>query len=410
MTSKGMAGVDWEERVNFARLREARLAKAQEELERHDDLGALVLFRDPNIRYVTSAWSGTWMVDKVPWRFCFLARGQRPILYGMIHDWQVQEEKNSAPWLGEIRLAITWLRGGVGSEAIKASAKEWASELKRILQESGVAGLKVGFDMLDAPMVDALNEANIKFTDGQDPIERARMVKTEDELELLRQCAAMGTAGFWKFREALRPGIRERELNGIVAQTLFSLGSEGLVDLECVSGPNTRPNLVKTSDRVIDYGDMVNLDILHQHMGYQVPCHRAFVCGGRPTQKQKDLLKQAREKVYSMINAIKAGVSSSDAVKGMRSREGMDLLDLPQFIHGVGMSHWERPYISSTKGVPGIPHLEEEIELKENMCLGPETLVSDPEGTESVNLQEIGFVTKTGFEVITKFPSDELTG
>jgi Xaa-Pro aminopeptidase len=412
MINKGMAGVDWEERVNFPRLREERLARAQAELEKNEELGALVLFREPNIRYVTSMWSGPWMLDKAPWRFCFLPRGQRPIFYGGLHDYQIQEVHNSTPWLGEIRLAVTWLRGGVGTAAMNISAKKWADEIKSVMKETGVTGMKVGFDLLDAAMVEAVTDAGIEITDGQVPLEMARSVKTEDEMELLRQSAAMATAGYWKVKEALRPGLREREIIAVAAHTCYSLGAETFADIQCVTGPNTTPSLVKCSDRVIDYGDWVNVDIMNQYMGYQVPSHRNFVCGGKPTQKQKDLLKTLRERVYIMIDRIKAGVTSTEVMQTSQLRSGMELIDLPQFIHGVGLSHWERPYISSAKGAERIMGeqrgYEGEIILQENMCLGPETMMTDPSINTGANLQEIGFVTKTGFDIITKFPSDEL--
>ena len=55
--------VDWEQRIDFPRLRAERLQKAREALEA-SDLGALLLFDPNNIRYVTSTHIGEWARDK----------------------------------------------------------------------------------------------------------------------------------------------------------------------------------------------------------------------------------------------------------------------------------------------------------------------------------------------------------
>jgi Xaa-Pro aminopeptidase len=56
--------VDWEQRVDFERLREARLASLRQKLE-ESDLGALLAFDFGNIRYMTGTHIGTWAMDKL---------------------------------------------------------------------------------------------------------------------------------------------------------------------------------------------------------------------------------------------------------------------------------------------------------------------------------------------------------
>ena len=70
----GTMGVDFEERVDYRRLQRYRLARAQQALE-NSDLGALLLFDDNNIRYVTSTKIGEWARDKLS-RWTLLIRGQ----------------------------------------------------------------------------------------------------------------------------------------------------------------------------------------------------------------------------------------------------------------------------------------------------------------------------------------------
>jgi len=71
--------VDWEQRIDFPRLRKERLDRAKASLEA-SELGAVLLFDPNNIRYVTSTHIGEWARDKNA-RFTLLARGADPILW-----------------------------------------------------------------------------------------------------------------------------------------------------------------------------------------------------------------------------------------------------------------------------------------------------------------------------------------
>jgi hypothetical protein len=75
----GPNAVDWEERVDLARLRGERLARLRAQLEA-SELGALLSFDFANIRYMTSTHIGTWAVDKLI-RFALLPRGGEPVVW-----------------------------------------------------------------------------------------------------------------------------------------------------------------------------------------------------------------------------------------------------------------------------------------------------------------------------------------
>src|SRR6201992_4455912 len=75
----GPNAVDWEERVDLARLRAERLARLRAQLDR-SDLGALLSFDFANIRYMTATHIGTWAMDKLI-RFALLPRGGEPVVW-----------------------------------------------------------------------------------------------------------------------------------------------------------------------------------------------------------------------------------------------------------------------------------------------------------------------------------------
>ena len=105
----GTMGVDFEERVDYRRLHRYRLGRAQAALEA-SDLGALLLFDDNNIRYVTSTHIGEWARDKMT-RYSLLTRGgvrttfgrrfAPPILPPATLYEEPGPEISTAEWLGE---------------------------------------------------------------------------------------------------------------------------------------------------------------------------------------------------------------------------------------------------------------------------------------------------------------------
>ncbi len=126
----GTMGVDFEERVDYRRLHRYRLARAQAALEA-SDLGALLLFDDNNVRYVTSTKIGEWARDKLS-RFVLLARGQEPILWDF--GSAAVHHKLYSPWLKpeNCKAGLVGMRGTVDPAfgLMKRHAEEMASILK----------------------------------------------------------------------------------------------------------------------------------------------------------------------------------------------------------------------------------------------------------------------------------------
>ncbi len=118
----GPNAVDWEERVDYDRLRTERLARLKEALDR-SELGALLSFDFHNIRYMTSTHIGTWAMDKLI-RFALLPRGGEPVIWDFGSAARHHQLYN--PWLdgrpadpeqGRARAGISTLRGAFNPDA-----------------------------------------------------------------------------------------------------------------------------------------------------------------------------------------------------------------------------------------------------------------------------------------------------
>ena len=149
----GTMGVDWEQRVDFDRLRRERLARAKQFLA-ESDLGALLCFDMNNIRYLTATHIGTWAYDKLI-RFCLLTRDAEPILWDF--GSAARHHAIYCPWLdGEerSRAGISTLRG-----AVEGRAESVAEKIRVELEQRGLLGEPVGIDFIELPVLFALQNA-----------------------------------------------------------------------------------------------------------------------------------------------------------------------------------------------------------------------------------------------------------
>src|ERR671937_2212598 len=156
----GVMGVDWEERVRLDRLREERLARIATMLA-DSDLAALLCFDMANIRYITATHIGTWAQDKLN-RFCLLTRDDEPIMWDF--GSAARHHKIYNPWLGDSRsrAGISTLRGSV-----KGRAESVAEKIHAELAERGLLGEPLGVDVVELPVLRALEAAGMTVVDCQ---------------------------------------------------------------------------------------------------------------------------------------------------------------------------------------------------------------------------------------------------
>ena len=422
--TSGTNGVDWEARVDFERLRDERLGRLKSTLKA-SELGAVLAFDFSNIRYMTSTHIGTWAMDKLI-RFSLLTRNTDPISWdfgsaakhhALYNPWldvtsSEMDADPHAPHEGTkrrrlesgARAGISTLRGAFPPDA--GIAEEVARKIKRELEKFGVAHEPLGVDVIELPILFALQREGIQVVDGQQIFMEARRIKTHDEIRLLTQAASMVDAAYEELYRFLRPGVRENEAVGLVAKTLYDLGSEYVEGVNAISGERCSPHPHVFSDRLIRPGDPAFFDILHSWNGYRTCYYRTFAVGSASTA-QRDAYTRAREYMDRAIALVRPGATTADICAvwpkaqefGFEDEEAAFAL---QYGHGVGLSIWEKPIFSR---LTSFDHPEE---LQEGMVFALETYWPSADGWGAARIEEEVVVTADGCEVITKFPAEEL--
>jgi Xaa-Pro aminopeptidase len=402
IAAPGSMNVDWEDRWNVDRLRAYRLARAREALDA-SDLGAVLVFDHNNIRYLTSTHIGEWARDKMT-RFALLTRGGEPHLWDF--GSAAKHHRLNCPWLlpENVRGGMVGLRGAVAPDAGLAAGA--ALEIHDILVAEGAAGMPLGVDILEPPLLEALQACGIVVRDGQQTMLDARQIKSKDEIMLLNTACAMVDGVYQMISEELKPGVRENELVARATKMLYDLGSDDVEAINAVSGERCSPHPHVFSDRIIRPGDQAYFDIIQSFIGYRTCYYRTFAVG-RATDAQRDAYKQARAWIDASIELMRPGVTTDKVAsvwpkaKDFGFDSEMECFGL-QFGHGVGLGLHERPIISRLNS------LEHPIELQEGMVIALETYCPASDGISAARIEEEVVITADGPVVITHFPSDEL--
>ena len=279
-------GADWQYRVDFERLRKDRLAKIQEQMTKRD-IGALVLFAGANVRYVTGSYQGNWKYN-INIRYAVVPNGGEPVLFETAGS-DLQCAKMDLPWMeNRIAPAITWQWA---EGAVPYMAGRMAQSVVDVLKEHGLQKERVGIDNLDMAALKAFTEAGVNIVDAWPCISAARVVKTRDEIELLKMASSIGDAAMWKIKyEWLKPGVREREIEAKVHEFMLERGCEIIYDIIVASGGNTSPYRRWATDKLIRQGDLVIVDInAVGPSGYFIDFVRCFKVAQKMNQKEIDL-------------------------------------------------------------------------------------------------------------------------
>jgi Xaa-Pro aminopeptidase len=392
---------DCEIRIDYNKLRKDRLKKAKNQLKT-EKLGALLCFDPDAIRYITSTKLNDWTNNKLA-RASLLAADKEPILYEV--GSAIETKEALCPWMkGRILPFVGGFRGSFPGPVVTENTKKFAGMISSVLREFGVHGEPLGIDIIEIPLMKALEKEGIHVVDGQQTLLNAQAIKTPEEVALIETSISIVEAAFWQVVHNAHPGKRESEISALMRKTMYELGTEEIQNINVITGNRSHPHPHDFSDRIIRPGDLIFIDVVNVFNGYKTCYYQTFICG-KPSQKQLDIYKQCYDWLWAGIEMLKPGMSTAEIAKAWPTAKEMGFKDESeawalQIGHGVGITHWAKPVISrlfSSK----YPE-----EIKENMVVAMENYAGS--GEDGVRIEEMLVVTKEGYRQLTKFPSKNI--
>ncbi|MEM7127054.1 MAG: Xaa-Pro peptidase family protein [Chloroflexota bacterium] len=404
---------EWQEKglelPDMDAVRRYRLERIRQKLREFDYAG--IILSDPlNVRYATDTTNmQIWCMHNAV-RYCFIATDGPVILFDFHGCGHLSEHLDL---IDEVRHAKAYYYMGVGPR-YEERAEAWAADLIDLIRQYGGGNQKSGnyrvaLDRANAEGIRYLERSGIHTFNGEEIMELARAIKSDEEIKAMRCSIAACETSMDIMRKHLVPGVSENRLWSYLHAENIARGGEWIETRLLASGPRTNPWFHESSSREIEEGDIMAFDTdLIGPYGYCCDISRAWICGeGTPTGEQKALYEMALEQIQRNTSILKAGVSFKELTeRAMSLPEAYIGNRYSVLYHGVGLCD-EYPSISykedyEASGYDGV--------LEENMCLCVESYIGRVGGHEGVKLEEQVRITKDGCEVLSLYPIDGLFG
>ncbi len=374
--SFGPMMVDWETRIDFEKMRAERMQKAREAMEKHN-LDYLMLFRVENARYVTG-------IKRLYWPTIRLGGGPVVVL---------PREGLPAIWITDpdfCSKTLSWYPRERFHEPhemeMEVEVESYINDVVAIFGKS-VEKARIGVDIWSPAMHTVFPKKlpNAKFMDGYKVMIEAQAVKTPEEQACMKMAYVISEAGMQAAVDILKPGVRECELVGACFQRFGQFGSETSQCSQAVSsGPGTWPYRRFHTDRIVQMGELVNLDFGACFNGYFGDFGRAFICGKKPSPDQAALLRRSYDMQVEGLSVIRPGMTAAQLCK----EAGRKHLG-----HGIGIAAFMPPHLE----------MDDKVVLQPGMMFAVDCVVSDPK-VGGIHTEDQVIMTENGCEVYTSYP------
>lgn len=387
---------DWHRRLDLGRL-----ARLKAMLLDYDC--AAGLFYDPiNIRYATGTSNMQVYSLHNPCRYVFVAT-EGPVILFEFSGCEFMAD--GQPAVDEVRVAQAWYHFAAGPR-VEEFARSWCAEIVDLMALHGGGNRRLAIDKMDPVGASLLTENRIEIVDGFEVAHLARLVKTPEEIDAVRQSIDVCQDAIRRMIAATEPGVTENAIWSILHQTNIERGGEWIETRLLSSGPRTNPWYQEASERVVEAGDLVCLDsdLIGPH-GYGADISRSWIVGDKkPNGEQRRLYALAHEQVERNRELFIPGRSFVElADLAWRMPEKYKALEQPAIAHGSGLCNEFPLLIHSDKirarGHDGI--------LEPGMVICVESYAGAPGGAEGVKLEQQILITGDGPELLSDMGFDE---
>ena len=386
----------YEEKINFDRMRLYRLNRIKEQLIM-DDIGSCILFDPINIRYATDTRNMSMFTMHNMSRYVFISVDGPVILFEYPKCEHISKDNCT---IDETRVAISWDYFSNG-ENVYSKALEWASNVDDLIRDYISSNKRLAIDVCDPAGLNALKDKyNYQLVNAQKYIEKARSIKSEDEITCMKASLNTAENGVELLHQKLQQNITEEELWSYFYKNNIEYGGEWIEARLLASGPRTNPWFQECSNRIIQKGDLVAFDTdMVGPYGYCADISRTFVEGGKLNAKQQKLHNLAVENIKYNEQLIKPGIHFKEfAEKAWKLPENCYDNHYPCQVHGIGMCD-EWPFIA----YPNKDYSNGDFSgmFEENMVIAIESYIGEVGGKEGVKLEDEYLITKNGLNLLS---------
>lgn len=276
-----------------------------------------------------------------------------------------------------------------------------ANTFNDVFKSIGVTGNKIKIGLgsyveCTLPIWEGLKSAypEAEISNCADIMVTLRKIKSENELNCIREGFKIIETATDEVIKALKPGVTELQMVGVAQKVIYELGAEyeGL-PMYVFSEKSTSHAISRSSYKTIEKGDIVQLNLSAKIDGYSPAIGLPVIMGKLEGERRKivDFCLQAHNWT---VEQIKAGVYAADIAKGfykLFEENGMAENYVYGPCHGTGMIEVEAPWMETTS----------DYNLEKNMTFQVDTFISGP--TFGCRWEKGIAVTENGCESMTDY-------
>ncbi|WP_395311756.1 Xaa-Pro peptidase family protein [Mycobacterium sp. AMU20-3851] len=311
----------------------------------------------------------------------------------------------SAPTVVVPRLELAALRESAVAE-LGATVLDWVDGqnpyelVARALRGSGADPVTVAVtDSMTAlhllPLAEVLGAVPVLATDV---LRKLRMIKDASEADALRKAGAAIDRVHARVPEFLKPGRTESDVAADIAEAIVAEGHSEVAFIIVGSGPNGADPHHECSDRELQVGDIVVVDIGGPYApGYNSDSTRTYSLGEPDAEvaRRYAVLQRAQAEAVAVVRPGISAEAVDAAARDVLAAEGLAEWFVHRTGHGIGLSVHEEPYIVAGN----------EITLEPGMAFSVEPGIYFP-GEWGARIEDIVLVTEDGVESVNRRPHD----
>lgn len=281
--------------------------------------------------------------------------------------------------------------------------KDVVDSMRGLFQQGGhdgkmTVGVQMGF-FTPAFLLNMFQKANpqVQVVSIAPVMDELRMVKSADEVAIMRRAADIADAGMRRATEVLRPGLTENEVGAEIEYAMRKAGGHGVATPVFVnSGIRSRWLHGTVTDKRIEAGDLVVIDLVPRYLGYCANLCRTFVVG-KPTEDQRKIHAAYLKAQQTVRDNLKPGMKVKqldDLAKAVFTESGYGDYFVFGISHSIGLMFEETP-------APTIHPADGNVEIRTGMTLTiGHSILAVPE-VGGVRLEDTYYLAEGGLQQLT---------
>lgn len=261
----------------------------------------------------------------------------------------------------------------------------------------GIAGSSLISHVIYLELKEALKAfGEVEIIKADLPVSKLRAIKSEAEIACMKEAYRIAEYAMKKVLDSVRAGMTENQLKGVAMAAIYEQGGEAeAYPFWILTGKDSNQAISRCRNKVIEEGDIVQIQVGARYEGYAASVGRPVVIG-KATDKQRALINAALEAQKSILSVAKAGVNAkavSDAHYNTLKELGYEDYILYGPCHGTGLMEGEYPWIEAVS----------DFRLEENMTFCTCVYLGNDEDRVGIRVEDGFIVRKDKAEALSDY-------